>query len=149
MICPNITCFCPNIASWQGIGGYTAPCLVYAYLRAVINHACMLFFFLNGRNKAIWNTFLFSRGGGGGGHLTFMWTGGGGCRWGSKTWPCRNALGAQKIHPVTIYLTKKFAYAYPVAILHRRWCPDHGPVINNVGWEPLGSNPVINGVARQ
>ena len=34
--------------------------------------------------------------------------GGGGCGWKSKTLPCRNALGAQKIHPVTIYLTKKF-----------------------------------------
>ena len=27
--------------------------------------------------------------------------------------------------------------------------PDRGPVINIVGWEALGSNPVINGVARQ
>ena len=36
-----------------------------------------------------------------------------------------------------------------VEILHRRWCPDRGPVINIVGWEPIGSNPVINGVARQ
>ena len=32
----------------------------------------------------------------------------GGCRWGSKTLPCRNTLGAQKIHPVTIYLAKNF-----------------------------------------
>ena len=29
------------------------------------------------------------------------------CRWWSKTWPCRKPFGAQKIHPVTIYLTKK------------------------------------------
>ena len=47
----------------------------------------------------------------------FLWLvtpgGGGGCRWGSKTWPCRNALGAQKIHPVTIYLTKKKIICIP------------------------------------
>ena len=43
----------------------------------------------------------------------------------------------------------KMSYAYPVAILYRRWCPDREPVINIVGWEALESNPVINGVARQ
>ena len=53
----------------------------------------------------------------GGGHSTFIWTGGGGCRWGSKTWPCLKPLGAHKIHPVTIYLTKTFmCIAYPVLV---------------------------------
>ena len=100
-------------------------------------------------------------GGGGGGTRLSCERGGGGvplgvenltlsqCARCTKNTLCRNALGAQKIHTVTIYLTKKFASAYPVAILHRRWCPDRGPVVNIVGWEPLGSNPVINGVARQ
>ena len=41
--------------------------------------------------------------GGGGGHSPQM---GRGCRWGFKTWPCHKPLGAQKIRPVTIYLTK-------------------------------------------
>ena len=81
--------------------------------------------------------------GGGGGHSTFMWTGGGGggAAGGRKPNPVAMALGAQKIHPVTIYLTKNLHNAYPVAILYRRWCPDRGPVINIVGWEPRGKQP--------
>ena len=42
------------------------------------------------------------------GALDFHLDGGGGCRWGSKTWPCHKPLGAQKIHPVP--------YAYPVLV---------------------------------
>ena len=45
--------------------------------------------------------------GGGGGTRLSMSCGLGVCRWGSKTWPCRNALGAYQIHPVTIYLALK------------------------------------------
>ena len=41
---------------------------------------------------------------GGGGALTSQL--GRGCHGGGvKTWPCLKPLGAQKIHPVTIYLT--------------------------------------------
>ena len=46
-------------------------------------------------------------GGGGGGHSTLIWTtprAAGGL----KTGPCLKPLGALKIHPVTIYLTKNF-----------------------------------------
>ena len=43
----------------------------------------------------------------GGGALDFHLDGGG-VPLGSKTWPCLKPLGAQKIHPVTIYLTKIF-----------------------------------------
>ena len=49
--------------------------------------------------------------GGGGGEgvaLTSQLDRGGGCRWGVKTWLCLKPLGAQKIHNVTIYLTKNF-----------------------------------------
>ena len=119
-------------------------------------------------------------GGGGGTHLS-NGRGGGGCRWGGggvkHDTACLKPLGAQKIHPVTIYLTKNFHYfAYPVLArtddlfcgvssymyihknllpfrAHRRWCRDRGPVINIVGWEAtlcgLGTNPVINGVVCQ
>ena len=42
--------------------------------------------------------------GGGGGHSTFKWSG---CAAGGlKIGPCHKPLGAQKIHPVLIYLTK-------------------------------------------
>ena len=75
-------------------------------------------------------------GGGGGGHSTFMWTGGAAV--GRKPDPVANR-SVHKNTPVTIYLTKNVQYAYPVAILHRRWCPDRGPVINIVGWEALGA----------
>ena len=116
--------------------------------------------------------------------------------WGVKTWPCLKPLGAQKIHPVTIYLTNNFHMHIPCCNIahlgytqsyccftvkrnensksvasrtHRCWCRDRGPVINIVGvphapslvpssrachkhcglGNRLGSNPVINGVARQ
>ena len=42
--------------------------------------------------------------GGGGGHSTFNWSG---CAAGGlKTGPCLKPLGARKIYPVLIYLTK-------------------------------------------
>ena len=44
--------------------------------------------------------------GGGGGALDFQMVGV--CRWGLKTGPCHKPLGAQKIHPVIICLTKNF-----------------------------------------
>ena len=68
--------------------------------------------------------------GGGGGHSTFqVGRGGGGvAAGGRKPDPVAMRLGAQNIHPVTIYLTKK--KSYPVAILHRRWCPDREPVMH-------------------
>ena len=49
-------------------------------------------------------------GGGGGTHLSTGYIGGaaGGGGGGVKTWPCLKPLGGQKIHPVTIYLTKNF-----------------------------------------
>ena len=84
----------------------------------------------------------------GGGALDFHVDGGGGCRWGRKPDPVA-MRSVHKKYTLSQYTLLKFSYAYPVAILHRRWCPDRGPVINIVGWEPLGSNPVINGVARQ
>ena len=86
------------------------------------------------------------RPGGGGGHSTFMWTGG--AAGGRKPDPVA-MRSVHKKYTLSQYNLLKFSYAYPVAILHRRWFPDRGPVINIVGWEPLGSNPVINGVARQ
>ena len=44
------------------------------------------------------------RGGGGGGHSTFKWSG---CAAGGlKTGPCLKPLGARKIYPVLIHLTK-------------------------------------------
>ena len=88
--------------------------------------------------------------------------GGGGGGGGVKTLPCLKPLGAQKIHPVTIYLTKNFhmhtLYWYirtdslfccvssyihknllrPARAVtlwsrtHRRWSRDRGPVINIV-----------------
>ena len=99
------------------------------------------------------------------------WGGGGG-----ETGPCLKPLGAQKIHPVTVYLTKNFFHnAYHVAILHtsdtpcpidkwlfysnskfvasrthRRWCRDRGACHKHCGLGTRlgipGSNPVINGV---
>ena len=59
--------------------------------------------------KTTWYRFLIINGdapGGGGGALTSQM--GRGCRWGFKTGPCHKPLGAQKILPVTIYLTKNF-----------------------------------------
>ena len=57
-------------------------------------------------NKCIIDLRISDPGGGGGGYSPLKWVGG--CRWGFKTWPCHKPLGAQKIHPVTIYLTKNF-----------------------------------------
>ena len=89
-----------------------------------------------------------SPGGGGGGHSTSIWTG--------------RAAGGRKHDPVAkrsvhkkytlsqyIFYTQQKSYAYPVAILHRRWGPDRWPVGWEPGWEALESYPVINGVARQ
>ena len=52
--------------------------------------------------------------------------GGGGAAGGRKMDPVAMRSVHKKIHPVTIYLTKNFHNAYPVAILHRRWCPIAG-----------------------
>ena len=61
-----------------------------------------------------------------------------------------NALGAQKNTPCHNIPYYKICICIPCRnIAAHRWCPDRGPVINIVGWEPLGSNPVINVVARQ
>ena len=76
--------------------------------------------------------------------------GGGGVPLGVENLTLSQCVRCTKNTPCHNYtLLKICIYAYPVAILHRRWCPDRGPVINIVGWEPLGSNPVINGVACQ
>ena len=109
----------------------------------------------------------------GGGALDSHLDGGGGGRGvaggGVKTGPCHKPLGAQKIHPVTIYLTKNVHMHIPVlvrtdglSILHvyhhtfTKICcrPARavagaeiaGPCDKHCG---LGSNPVINGVVRQ
>ena len=58
------------------------------------------------RHRSVNNVKPARGGGGGGGALTCQM--GRGCRWGFKTGPCHKPLGAQKIHPVTIYLTKNF-----------------------------------------
>ena len=115
------------------------------------------------------------RGGGGEGgtRLSFgrpVPLGGGG---GVKTSPCLKPLGAQKIHPVTIYLTKNFhmhtLYWYGrtlySAVYHQtfikicyvpharslvprsRACHKHCGLGTRLG--SPGSNPVINGVASQ
>ena len=128
--------------------------------------------------------------GGGGGHLHRTVTGT--CRWGGgggKTWPCLKPLGAQKIHPVTIYLTKNFHmhtlwegerggeefaierwfkvrwYWYGRTlyspVYHHTFikicCVLHAPLLVPRSWAwhkhcglgtQLGSNHVINGVAR-
>ena len=55
--------------------------------------------------------------GGGGGYSPLNWVGG--CRWGVKTWPCLKPLGAQKIHSVTIFLTKNFH-------MHTLWKGERG-----------------------
>ena len=91
----------------------------------------------------------------GGGHSTLIWTGGGGgAAGGLKPDPVSNPLGAQKIHPVTIYLTKTFIcipcttdglailLCITTIIIHttwtsiararRRWHRDRVPVINIV-----------------
>ena len=48
--------------------------------------------------------------GGGGGHSTFNWSG---CAAGGlKTGPCLKPLGARKIYPVLIYLTKDVHIKY-------------------------------------
>ena len=52
-------------------------------------------------------------GGGGGGTRLLNWIGGAAVGGGVKTWPCHNALGARKIHPVTIYLTKNIQMHIP------------------------------------
>ena len=47
-----------------------------------------------------------SRGGGGGGHSPLNWVGG--CRWGVQNLTLFQNARRTNIHPVTIYLTKKF-----------------------------------------
>ena len=85
---------------------------------------------------------------GGGGALDFH-VDGGGVPLGVENLTLSQTARCTRNTTLSQYTLLKISYAYPVAILHRRWCPDRGPVINIVGWEPLGSNPVINGVARQ
>ena len=104
--------------------------------------------------------------------LTSHLEGGGVPLGGWKPWPCLKPLGTQKIHmhPVTIYLTKNFSYAYPVLVrtdslfccvssyIHKNLLHPArtiaGAVIAGLSGFchkhcGLGSNPVINGVVRQ
>ena len=90
---------------------------------------------------------------GGGGRSTFIWTGGGGAAGGRKPDPVSEPLGAQNIHPVTIYLTQTsicipctstdgLAILYVSPYIHtillrasrarRHWHREDGPVINTV-----------------
>ena len=73
--------------------------------------------------------------GGGGGALDPHVDGGGGAAGGRKPDPVA-MRSVHKKYTLSQYTLLKFSYAYPVAILHRRWCPDRGPVINIVGWDP-------------
>ena len=86
-------------------------------------------------------------GGGGGWHSTFMWTGGG-CRWGRKPDPVA-MRSVHKKYTLSQYTLLKNFICIPCRNIAPSLVPDRGPVINIVGWEALGSNPVMNGVARQ
>ena len=72
--------------------------------------------------------------------------------------PCCNIAHLEYIPcPIVVYSKKKWNTCNSKSVAprtHRRWCRDRGPVINIVGGNPagkscMGSNPVINGVARQ
>ena len=66
-------------------------------------------FFLSFYSNFLSNKLYFHPGEGGGGALDSHFNGGdAGGGGGVKTAPCLKPLGAQKIHPVTIYLTKNF-----------------------------------------
>ena len=80
-------------------------------------------------------------GGGGGGALDFH-VDGGGCRWGSKTWPVA-MRSVHKKYTLSQYTLLQICNIciYPVAILHHRWCPDRGPVIKHCGLGTPGKQP--------
>ena len=84
--------------------------------------------------------------GGGGGALDFDVDGG--CRWGRKPDPVAMRSVHQKYF-LSQYTLLKMFICIPCRNIAPSLVPDSGPVINIVGWEALGSNPVINGVARQ
>ena len=55
-------------------------------------------------------------------------------------------LGVENLSQYTLL---KMFICIPCRNIAPSLVPDRGPVINIVGWEALGSNPVINGVAHQ
>ena len=75
-------------------------------------------------------------GGGGEGALDFHVDGGGGGM----------PLGVENLSQYTLL---KMFICIPCRNIAPSLVPDRGPVIHIVGWEALGSNHVINGVARQ
>ena len=96
---------------------------------------------------------------GGGGALTSQLGIGAGVPLGFKTWPCLKPLGAQKMHPASQYTLLKTFIRIPCCnIAHLgytlSYCcitvykkkPRSRACHKHCG---LGSNPVINGVARQ
>ena len=90
--------------------------------------------------------------GGGGGHSTFMWQGGGGGvtdTGGRKPDPVA-MRSVHKKHTLSQYTLLKNVHMHTLSQYFTvAGCPDRELVINIVGWEALGRNPVINGVARQ
>ena len=84
---------------------------------------------------------------GGGGALDFHVDGGGGAAGGRKPDPVA-MRSVHKIYTLSQYtLLKKIIYI-PCRNIAPSLVPRSRPVIKNLGWEALKSDPVINGVAR-
>ena len=89
-----------------------------------------------------------SPGGGGGTRFSCGRGGGGGAAGGRKPDPVA-MRSVHKKYTLSQYTLLKMFICIPCRNIAPSLVPDRVPVINIVGWEALGSNPVINGVARQ
>ena len=78
-----------------------------------------------------------------------MWTGGGGGAAGGRKPDPVAMRSVHKKYTLSQYTLLKMFICIPCRNIAPSLVPDRGPVINIVGWKALGSNPVINGVARQ
>ena len=88
------------------------------------------------------------KGGGGGGALDFH-VDGGGVPLGVENLTMSQCARCTKKYTLSQYTLLKMFICIPCRNIAPSLVPDRGPVINIVGWKALGSNPVINGVARQ